>query len=192
MQDRRGARWRHRAPVALGLLSLLLLAPCGGDSAPPTPAEIAAGLCGASIRWRDDLGELVEQLSRSGVGVDDVAARKALMIDFVDDAEARTAGLLDDVRDAGVTGDVEAALDEGAAQVDAQWDEARAEVATFPEDRDEESFVSRGLVLANYTERTGGAWKTAMQAARDAAGPDLVAALEAEPACSVIPRTADR
>jgi hypothetical protein len=96
------------------------------------------------------------------------------------------------VQDAGADGDVEAALVAGADDVRAIWDTARAEAEAFPDEDDPESFVSRGLVLANYGEQTASAWKTAVQAARDAADPALAAALEAEPSCSVIPRTADQ
>ena len=188
MHDRRGARRRRRAPVAL---ALLLLAPACGDDPDPTPAEVAAGVCAASIRWRDDLGDLVEELSRAGVGEDDVGRRKALLVGFVEDGRARTDGLVEDVRDAGVDGPAEAALVAGADEIRAVWDEALALAEGFPDEQDDESFPFRGIQLVHYSEQTAAVWKSALQEARVAGDPALTQALAEEPTCEVIPRTAD-
>lgn len=167
-----------------------MLAACGDDVR--TPESLATGLCEATIEWRDDLGELVEQLSRAGVGLDDVAARRQLLLGFVDDAGARKERLLDDAAEAGASGEIAGILRAGARDVADVWRRARAEAEGFPTEDDPEPFHSRGLQLANYVEETGSAWKSAIAEVHAAASPALAAALDAEPACSVIPRTADR
>ena len=55
------------------------------------------GLCGATLAWREDLGELVEELSQAGVAVEDVGVRKDLFRGFVADAESRTDTMVDEV-----------------------------------------------------------------------------------------------
>ncbi|MBA2280107.1 MAG: hypothetical protein H0W25_02590 [Acidimicrobiia bacterium] len=150
-------------------------------------------MCDATVAWREDLGELVEELSQAGVAVEDVGVRKDLFRGFVADAESRTDTMVDEVL--GLLGPDEGTATQrlavGGDELAEDWAYAREMVEDFPDREDAEPFVSRGTQLTNEVERTGARWKTALNEAAVLASPELRKALVDEPSCTVIPRTAD-
>ena len=189
---------RQRARLAAGPLralaaGLVALVACGSEGTPP-PSEQAEALCRTSIEWRDALGDLVEDLSRTGVRVEDAGERKRLLLHFVDDAEDRTEAMVEEVREQLPVGErgARGRVTSAGTDLDEVWDDVRVLVRSFPDDSDPEPFYSRGTQVTNEVELTAAVWKSALSDVAVAVSPELRAALAEEPACTLIPRTADR
>ena len=181
---------RRRALVPAALLVALLVLPAGcGEDKPEgvPPRSWARQVCGGLSGWQGGLTEASNRLREARTG--DLETARATLVSFLDDITSRTDRLLQVVTDAG-----KPAVDEGDA-MSRDFRQAVRDVASgFAQSRERTRALPTGDAVAFQAglARIVTDLRNAQQQLKDRLdqvqedydSPELVKALETEPACA--------
>jgi ElaB/YqjD/DUF883 family membrane-anchored ribosome-binding protein len=171
------------------LLSLALLAGCGGGDEPEgvEPKEWAADVCGSLQQWQSTLERKAQALTGEVVAAKDAEDAKRRISAFLTDVLADTDRMLEALDEAGAPAveDGEAIADDltvGLRQVQAAFQQARDSVVALPTD-DTQDFQDELVVIGRDLQTRGEVIEEQLDEIRTKGG-ELREAFEQTPACS--------
>lgn len=170
------------------LLSLALLAGCGGGDEPEgvEPKEWTADVCGALQQWQSTLEQKAQALTGEVLDAKDAEDAKRRISAFLTEVLADTERMLEALDEAGAPAvedgeAIAAALTVGLRQVQAAFQQARDSVVALPTD-DAEDFQDELVVIGRDLQTRGEVIEEQLDEIRTKGG-ELREAFEQTPAC---------